>query len=97
MTGTRIYRVHSITEHIPRLTNLFGRTNNQPENKPSRNTEQTKPTDQQNKTKRQVNQHIPKNTNNITRRKHRNKNNNHLDIPIDNPPPEFTTQNYPPL
>lgn len=102
MTGTRIYRVHSITEHIPRLTNLFGRTNNQPENiqtenKPSRNTEQTKPTEQQNKAKRQVNQHIPKNTNNITRCKHKNKNNNHLDIRIDNSPPEFTTQNYPPL
>ena len=25
LTGTRIYRVHSITKHIPRLINLFGR------------------------------------------------------------------------
>ena len=53
--------------------------------------------EQQNKTKRQVNQHIPKNTNNITRRKPNNKNNNHPEIRIDNSPPESTTQNYPPL
>ena len=182
MTGTRINRVHSITEQIPRLINLFGRQinciytaqpeyqeqlkekrqereqryndlvndnsdatsntnfysdhsennldtqpqddtdtnnqsdienikdtnniinqiNNQPENiqtenEPSRNTEQTKPLEQQNKTKRQVNQQIPKNTNNITKHKPNNKNNNHPEIRIDNPPPEFTTQNYPPL
>ena len=24
MTGTRVYRVHSVTEHIPQLVNLFG-------------------------------------------------------------------------
>ena len=24
MTGTRVYRVHSITQHIPQLVNLFG-------------------------------------------------------------------------
>ena len=186
LTGTRIYRVHSISKHIPRLINLFGRQikciytaqpeyqeqlerkrrerehnnqqnnqqqnnnddttsntisddehqwennsdsnssvdttesiqnntnhianqiefrqteneqeqNVQTENESPHNKEETQiPTPQQTR-KRQVNQHIPNNTENITRRKQKTKNTNNSKRQIETSPPELTDNNYPPL
>ena len=188
LIGTRIYRVHSIAKHIPRLINLFGRQikciytaqpeyqeelewkrrerehknqqqnnnddttsntisddkhrwendsdtnssvdttengsenlqntqnninhtddqietlenenvqeqNIQVENESRHNIDETQiPTWQ--KKKRQVNQHIPNNTENITRRKQKNKNTNNSEKSIETSPLELTDHNYPPL
>ena len=193
LTGTRIYRVHSITQHIPRLINLFGRQikciytaqpeyqeqlerkrrerehknqqsnqqqnnnddttsntisddehqwennsdtnssvdttensnenlqntqndinhidnqtetlqpeneqeqNIQIENESSHNIEETQIPTKQKTRKRQVNQHIPNNIENITRRKQKVKNTNNSEKRIETSPPELTDNNYPPL
>ena len=80
--------------------------NIQTENEPQQNTKsETENMQEQitkNKTKRQANQHLPNKSNNVTQRKRKNNNNNNNnktqeEIQVDNLPPQFTNQNYPPL
>ena len=71
--------------------------NIQIENESSHNIEETQIPTQQNTRKRQVNQHIPNNIENITRRKQKTKNTNNSKKRIETSTPELTDHNYPPL